>query len=91
LNNWREIIMKPQEIIEILDKFIKEHFELDGDPDYSMDVNLFDYGFVDSLGAVEIIMFVEERFGCSITQRDISKYPMNSVEEIAEVVASKLQ
>lgn len=83
--------MQFQEIIDVLDGYVKSRFELDGDPDYSTDVNLFDYGFVDSIGASEIIMFVEERFGCSISQRDISKYPMNSIKEIAEVVALKLR
>lgn len=82
--------MSLDEIIDILDKFVKKHFELEGDSDYSTDVNLFDYGFVDSLGATEIIVFIEEKFSCQITQRDISKYPMNSVKEIAEVVATKL-
>lgn len=84
--------MNFDEIAMILDDYVKKQFEIeDDDPDYSLDVNLFDYGYVDSLGAVEIIMFVEERFGCKISQKDISKYPMNTVREIAEVVLNKLR
>jgi D-alanine--poly(phosphoribitol) ligase subunit 2 len=83
--------MKLEEITAILNDYVTEHFEIGDDPDYSPDANLFDYGFVDSLGAVEIIMFIEERFGCVISQRDISKYPMNTVREIAEVVEEKLR
>jgi acyl carrier protein len=83
--------MSIDSIIEALDAFVREQFEIeDDDPDYNVELNLFDYGYVDSLGAAEIILFVEESYSCEITQRDISLYPMNSVREIAKVVASKL-
>ena len=76
---------------EILRGYILEHFEIDADdPDFSDDVHLFDYGFVDSLGATEIVMFLEDTFGIKITQADITLYPMNTVNEISEVVESKL-
>lgn len=83
--------MNFEEITAILNDYVIEHFEIKNDPDYSPDVHLFDYGYVDSLGAVEIIMFIEQHFGCAISQKDISKYPMNTVKEIAQVVVEKLQ
>ena len=61
------------------------------DPDFSDDVDLFDYGFVYSLGATEIVLFLEETFGIEITQADITLYPMNTIDEIAGVVEQKLQ
>lgn len=76
-------------VTEKIYEFIREHFEIGEDPDYTTDVHLFDAGFVDSLGAVEIIAFVEKEFDIKITQKDITLYPMNTVEEIAEVVNSK--
>ena len=76
---------------EILRGYILEHFEIDADdPDFSDDVHLFDYGFVDSLGATEIVMFLEDTFRIRITQADITLYPMNTINEISEVVESKL-
>ena len=76
---------------EALRNFILEHFEIDaGDPDFSDDVHLFDYGFVDSLGATEIVLFLEETFQVKITQADITLYPMNTINEIAGVVENKL-
>lgn len=72
--------------------FILEQFEIEADdPDFADDVHLFDYGFVDSLGATEIIQFLEESFQVEITQRDITLYPMNTIDEIAEVVYEKLK
>ena len=52
--------------------------------------HLFDYGFVDSLGATEIVLFMEDTYNIQITQKDITLYPMNTIEEIAEVVEQKL-
>lgn len=76
-------------VTEKIFEFVREHFDIGDDPDYTPDVHLFDEGFVDSLGAVEIIAFVEEEFDVKITQKDITLYPMNTVNEIAKVVESK--
>ena len=40
--------------------FIQEKFEIDDDPDFMMMYDLFNEGFVDSFGAVEIIHFIEQ-------------------------------
>jgi len=71
--------------------FIRDHFDIGDDPDYTTDVHLFDAGFVDSLGAVEIIAFIEKTFGIKITQKDITLFPMNTVDEITAVVEAKLK
>ena len=76
-----------EEIKEKLRAFIQEKFEIDDDPDFTDDVHLFNEGFVDSFGAVEII---EQTYNIEITQKDITLYPMNTIEEIAEVVENKL-
>ena len=76
-------------IAETISEFIREKFEIGDDPDFTNDVHLFNEGFVDSFGAVEIIHFVEETYAISITQKDITLFPMNTVNEIATVVESK--
>ena len=73
-----------EEIKEKLRAFIQEKFEIDDDPDFTDDVHLFNEGFVDSFGAVEIIHFIEQTYNIEITQKDITLYPMNTIEEIAE-------
>lgn len=79
-----------EEIKNTLSEFIRDRFEIGDDPDFTNDVHMFNEGFVDSFGAVEIIHFVEETYNVQITQRDITLYPMNTVEEIAAVVAKKI-
>jgi D-alanine--poly(phosphoribitol) ligase subunit 2 len=75
---------------EKISEFIREQFEIGDDPDFNNDVHLFNEGFVDSFGAVEIIHFIEQTFDIKVTQKDITLYPMNTVNEIAAVVDSKL-
>ena len=78
-------------IEEKIENYIRETFDIGDDPEFSNDIHLFDSGFVDSLGAVDIVMFVENEFIIKITQKDITLYPMNTVNEIAAVVKSKLE
>lgn len=75
---------------ETISEFIKNRFEIGDDPDFNNDVHLFNEGFVDSFGAVEIIQFIETEFNIKITQKDITLFPMNTVNEIAAVVDSKI-
>jgi len=71
--------------------FIAEHFDIGDDPDYTPDVDLFDLGFVDSLGATDILLFLEQEMNIEITQSDLVLYPMNTVREIAAVALIKLR
>ena len=81
-----------ENVKDTLRSYIMEHFNIEpDDPDFDDDVHLFDYGFVDSLGATEIVLFLGETFGVQITQKDIILYAMNTVNEIAGVVERKLQ
>lgn len=79
-----------QEIETIIDEYLREKLEItEDDDDYDVELNLFDAGYLDSLGAMDLIVFIEKRFAVEISQKDITLYPMNSIAEIAAVVARK--
>ena len=82
--------MNIEEIIQTLEDYIREQFEIGNDPDYNSEVDLFEYGFLDSMGAMEVIAYIEEEYSIEITQKDVVLYPMNTIAEIAEVIANKL-
>ena len=69
--------------------FIIETFSIEADEDFTTDVNLFDYGYVDSLDAMTILSFLESTFSIEISQRDLMLYPMNSIDELTAVVQMK--
>ena len=51
-----------EEIIAKLEAFIRELCEAEDDPEFGLDINLFDTGFLDSVGAMDVIVFAEETF-----------------------------
>ncbi len=71
-------------MMQQLRDFIREEFSVPSDDAaFTDDVHLFDYGYVDSFGATELISFVEDRFGVEVRQSDLVAYPLNTIREIA--------
>lgn len=76
--------MELKEITSTLRAYIIERFAIAaGDSDFTDDVHLFDYGYVDSFGAVDLVSFVQQTFGIAVSQSDMIAYPMNTINEIA--------
>ncbi len=76
--------MQLDDAMHALRAYIQEHYKIPpGDSDFTDDVHLFDYGYIDSFGAVDLIAFVEQSFGIKITQSDLVAYPLNTIREIA--------
>jgi len=72
-------------------EYIVEKFEIEIDDEFDGDVNIFDYGHIDSLGAVTIIEELERRYGIKIDERDLMLYPMSTINEIAAFVETKIE
>lgn len=79
-----------EEIMLELERHIRERYEIDeDDDDFGTDVHLFDYGYVDSLGATALIAHIEKTYGIQVTNQDLMLYPLNTIREIAEFIARK--
>jgi len=78
------------DIVKEIYDYIVTTFNIETDADFDEDVNLFDFGYIDSLAAMTIIADLEEKYGIEITQRDLLLYPMNTINELASVIKSKL-
>lgn len=82
--------MQIEEIKAALRQYIREQFNVPAeDKDFNDDVHLFDYGYVDSFGAVTLTTFVKDQFGVEISNSDLVAYPLNTIQEIAEFVAKR--
>jgi D-alanine--poly(phosphoribitol) ligase subunit 2 len=80
--------MEIDQIKQNLRDYIVERFAVPtNDSEFSDDVHLFDYGYVDSFGAVELISFVQKTFGIEISQTHLMAYPLNTISEIATFVS----
>ncbi len=83
--------MQFPEVTDALRGFIRRAFNVgEEDREFSDDVHLFDYGYIDSFGAVQLIGFIEERFGVKISDTDLVVHPLNTIREIGTLVHSRL-
>jgi methoxymalonate biosynthesis acyl carrier protein len=84
--------MSAEEIRSELRSFVRQRFAIpDNDSDFSDDIDLFNYGYIDSIGAVELTGFVERQFGVRFTDSDWVNFPLSSIREISAFVAKRLE
>ena len=82
--------MENDHIATQIRQFVRQQFKVpDSDPDFNDDVHLFDFGYVDSFGAVTLTTFVESQFSIKISQNDMIAYPLNTINEIASFAVKR--
>jgi acyl carrier protein len=75
-----------------LRNFVRQRFSIpQDDPDFTDDVDLFNYGYIDSLGAVELTGFIEQQFGVAFTDSDWINFPLSSIREISTFIAKRIK
>lgn len=81
-----------EEYRSIIRNFIIENFDIDkNDKDFTDDVNLFEYGYIDSLGFVKIVVFMENTFNFKVENKDLMMYPTSTINEIASLISRKVE
>jgi methoxymalonate biosynthesis acyl carrier protein len=82
--------MENHEITSQLRQFIREQFGVpENDPDFNDNVDLFNYGYIDSFGAVELTNFMENTFSMRIADSDWVAFPLNTIEEISTFISKR--
>ena len=82
--------LETDQVVEELRTFIKTNFKVpDSDRDFNDEVHLFDYGYIDSFGALELTSFLEEAFSVKVTDSDLIAFPLNSIHEISTFVVKR--
>ena len=85
-----QIEMEGTQIADQLRSFVQQRFNVsEADADFSDDVHLFDYGYVDSFGAVELNSYVEKTFAIKVAPSDLIAFPLNTISEIATFIAKR--
>jgi D-alanine--poly(phosphoribitol) ligase subunit 2 len=73
-----------------LRNYIRENYRIpQDDPDFSDSVHVYDYGFVDSFGSVQLKTFIESKFSVQFSQKDLTTIPLNSVNQMADFVVKR--
>jgi acyl carrier protein len=70
-----------------IEEFLYRELQVDGgDSRFSRDVDLFDGGYVDSVGFAELLAFLEERFDVEVPETDLLSEDFASINGIGAVV-----
>ncbi len=83
--------MELSTVTEQIRTFVTKTFKIDaGDSEFNDDIHLFDYGYVDSFGAVEIINYIQDKFNIEISNKDLVIHPLNTIKEISTLVHQRI-
>jgi D-alanine--poly(phosphoribitol) ligase subunit 2 len=79
----------PQPIIaDRIEVFVRTQFEVDpGDDGFDRTVDLFELGYVDSVGFAELLAFLGEEFGVDVPEEDLLSNVFLSIDGMAEIVS----
>jgi acyl carrier protein len=79
--------MDPSDVQERIERFVRGQFLVsDGDPHFDRTVDLFESGYVDSVGVVELLAFVGDEFGVEIPENLLLSEDFTNVDGIARIV-----
>lgn len=74
-----------------LRQFIADNFILDDQAgELAGDASLTQAGVLDSMGVLELIMFIEERFGIKVPDEDTLPENLDSIDRIVRYLSGRL-
>lgn len=79
-----------QTVEEVLRTYIAENiiFSFDGFP-YTDETSFLENGIVDSTTVLELVLFIEERFGISVKDSEVIPENFDSISRLAKFIRSK--
>jgi methoxymalonate biosynthesis acyl carrier protein len=82
--------MQTEDIADRLRQFIRSEFGVPADDsEFNDDVDLYNYGYVDSFGGVTLNGFVEREFQIELSEADLINVPLNTIRGISAFVAKR--
>ncbi|MFW6175281.1 MAG: acyl carrier protein [Acidobacteriota bacterium] len=79
--------ISPDEAADRIEAFLRREFRVaPEDPPFGRDTHLFEAGFVDSTGVIELVAFLESAFGVDIPDEDLFSEAFTTVNGISGIV-----
>jgi acyl carrier protein len=80
--------MSPLTIANHIEAFVRTQFEVDpADDCFDRTVDLFELGYVDSVGFAELLAFLDEEFGVNIPEQDLFSDEFVRIDGMARIVS----
>jgi acyl carrier protein len=76
-----------QDVAAAVEEFARREFSIkDSDQRFNRTVDLFEDGYVDSIGVIELIQFLESTFAIDIPEEDLFSSEFSTIDGIAAIV-----
>ena len=72
-----------------VEQFIRTNFFYEGDP-LDPDASFIENGILDSTGVLELVAFLEEKFGVKVANEDLTPDNLDSLNRLQRFVQRKL-
>ena len=72
-------------------KFIGENFILDGDNHLGKEDSLLEKGIIDSTGVLELVAFIEEKYGLRFLDEELLPENLDSIMNISNYILRKTE
>ena len=80
--------MSPQAIADRIEAYVRSQFEVDpSDDGFGRTVDLFELGYVDSVGFAELLAFLSEEFGVEVPEDDLLSDEFLRIDGMALIVS----
>lgn len=79
--------MTEQDVAAAVEEFARREFSIKpSDRRFDRKVDLFEDGYVDSIGVIELIQFLERTFAMEIPEADLFSPEFSTIDGIAKIV-----
>jgi acyl carrier protein len=76
-----------QDVAVAVEDFVRREFSIGAaDKNFDHNVDLFEDGYVDSVGVIELLAFLESAFGVEIPEEDLFSPEFSTIQGIAGIV-----
>ena len=79
-----------QEVAAELTQFIRDEFPLARKQGVDADTSLIEHGIIDSLGILDIVTFIENRFAVILTDEEVVSETFDSIRALSAMVYTKM-
>jgi acyl carrier protein len=80
--------VKAPDIADSVETFVRQQFNVgDSDSGFNRQVDLFESGYVDSVGVAELLEFLSQQFEVEIPESDLFSDDFASIDGIASIIA----
>jgi acyl carrier protein len=83
--------MSQAEIFSLIQDYIRQQFPAANNKPLDADISLIHSGIIDSLGVLEIVTFIEQRFGVTLSDEEMVSDHFDSIGSLARLVFEKIQ